>query len=395
MRLLETIPADTLPATVAAAGGARRLRVLVTLSSLQVGGAERNVVSLLPYLEREGLDVALCTLSKRSDSYLANIAARTDVPRYNLDARKLLDLSGFHRFLRLLQERNVDIIHAEDQYATLYSSVASLLTGIPWVATRHNVAEEKPDVRSRVRAELCLVALRGANRCITVSDAIRRALSEKRVLPPERMITVYNGVEMEKFATSGDLKASRRALNWPLDDAIVLVVAVIREDKGHDLLFEATKRLLATVPNLCIKVVGDGPFRAVRQREAAFLGDRVEFMGQRSDVPLLLNASDLLVMPSRNEGLPTVLIEAAAAGLPVVATDVGGTREIVEHDVTGFVVPPNDVSALSQRMAELMLNPDLAKRLGHAGRERIKQIFTLSNQARKTAAVYNELVRPQ
>ncbi len=393
MPLLEDVSANAGPVNVmTSAGGKRAVRVLVTLSSLQVGGAERNVVSLLPHLRREGIDVSLCTLSTRFDSYLAEVAARTDVPRYDLDARRLLDVRGFRRFLRLLRERGIDVVHAEDQYSTLFASAAYRLTGLPWVSTRHNVMEERPDLRSRVRAGMCLFALKGSTRCITVSDAIQGALSEKRVLPADRMITIYNGIELEKFAVSQDRETIRHQLGWPLQDAIVVIVAVIREDKGHDLLFKAAQRILDLVPNLHIKVVGDGPFSGVRQQQAAALGDRVEFMGQRSDVPLLLSAADLLVMPSRNEGLPTVLIEAGAAGLPVVATDVGGTREIVEDEVTGFVVPPEAVTALSERMAETLLNPDLARRLGEKARDHISRVFTLTNQARQTAAVYRGLV---
>lgn len=186
---------------------------------------------------------------------------------------------------------------------------------------------------------------------------------------------------------------TRARLGWRAEDVIAVVVAVIRKDKGHEVVFEALPQIRQEIPGIRIKIVGDGPHAAVLRREAINLDDIVEFVGQRDDVPELLGAADVLLLPSRTEALPTVLIEAGAAGLPVVATDVGGTREIVEDGTTGFVVPSGNALSLASRAVDILSDPDLASAMGEAARARINRLFTLERQARLTSGLYQQVMR--
>jgi glycosyltransferase involved in cell wall biosynthesis len=368
------------------------MRVLLTLSSLQVGGAERNVVSVLPHMRAQGIEVALCTLGTRPDSFLAGEVERLGVPRFDLGARRLLDIPAFMRFLRLIRAERMEILHGEDQYGALFCALAAKLTGTPFVYTRHNEEEETPSFNYRLRAGLTLRAAREARRVIAVSEAIRALLHRQTQIPIERITTIYNGINTNRFDTRSLRARKRVELGWREEEVIVLMVAVIRKDKGHDVLFETLPALRGRIPNLKIKIVGDGPYAEIRRREAAQFSDCVEFLGQRDDVPALLGAADLLVSPSRTEALPTAPIEAGAAGLTVVATDVGGTREVVEDGVTGFLVPSGDAGALTQRVAEILTTPDLATRMGEAARSRILRMFTLERQAENTARLYRQVL---
>jgi len=368
------------------------MRILITLTSLQVGGAERNVVALMPHLRNEDIDVLFCTLGTQQDSFLADTVARHGITRFDLGARRLIDLSGFQRFLRLIKEQSVDVLHAEDQYATLFCAAAAPLTGTKWIYTRHNEIEEQPNRRAKFKADLTFRAARGATRCIAVSEAIRQSFHRRAKVPIERIVTIHNGIDITPFNTGTTTKTEKRlALGWQPDDIVLIYVAVIRKDKGHDVLFEAAPRIRECAPNVKIKIVGDGPYAAVRQQEAAHLSDYVEFLGQRDDVPELLLAADLLVMPSRTEGLPTAPIEAGAAGLPVVASDVGGTGEIVEDGVTGFLVPSGDAEALAERVTQILQEPEGGARMGMNARERVQRLFTLENQAAQTAQLYRSV----
>jgi glycosyltransferase involved in cell wall biosynthesis len=368
------------------------MRVLMTLSSLQVGGAERNVVSVLTHLRDQGIDIALCTLGTTPDTFLAQEVEWHGIPRFDLGASRLLDWLAFRRFLALIREQRIDLVHGEDQYASLFCSLASRLIGIPFVYTRHNAEEEIRSFNHRVRAWLMLRAAQRAKRVIAVSEAVRGLFHKQSRIPLDRIVTIYNGIDARRFDTRDRRAAKRAELGWEEDEVIVLMVAVIRKDKGHDVLFEAAESIRARVPSVKFKIVGDGPYAGTRRREAAHLADFVEFLGQRDDVPELLGAADLLISPSRTEALPTALIEAGAAGLPVVATDVGGTREIVEAGVTGFLIPEGDSAALARRSVEVLSTPGLAQRLGHAAKIRISRIFTLENQAKFTARLYKELL---
>lgn len=369
-------------------GSGRPIRVLVTLSSLQVGGAERNVVSLLPHLRREGIDVSLCTLSARFDSYLASIVQAENMPRLDLGARRLLDPVAFTRFLSVVREKSIDIIHAEDQYATIFGALAARLTKARLICTRHNVVEEEGKLRESIRNRLQIRAANTSVRCIAVSDAVAEAYHELSGMPRDRIVTIYNGIDLSPFEAPPTRKQTRSDLGWAEDEQIIIFVAVVRADKGHDILFRAYPEIRASIPKTRLVLVGDGPHLAIRRREAQEFGDHVQFLGHRDDVPNLLAAADLFVSPSRNEGLPTVLIEAGAAGLPVVATDVGGTREIVENDVTGFIVPPESPESLARAVIDALNGLPMKKRLGDAAVRRIQNNFTLRMQAERTARLY-------
>jgi glycosyltransferase involved in cell wall biosynthesis len=170
------------------------------------------------------------------------------------------------------------------------------------------------------------------------------------------------------------------------------MVGVLRYGKGHEVLFQAIPQLKAAVPNVQIKLVGDGELEAQLREQAAPYADVIEFLGQRTDIPQLLSASDVLVLPSWSEALPTVLIEAGAASLPVVATQVGGIPEIVEEGKTGYIVPPGDPSALATRLIDLLQNPALARQMGQAAHTRVVQQFSLQRQALQTITLYKSIL---
>lgn len=369
------------------------MRVLLALSSLKVGGAEHNVVSVLPHLQAEGIDLRLCTLTKRNDSHLADIVHTSGVPRFDADARRLLDPRGFRRFLDIVRSQEIEIVHAEDQYTTFFGALAARLSGARFVFTRHNVLEEETNAREWVRNRLVVPSTRGAARGIAVSHAVAAAYRRLSGLTEDRIVTVHNGIDLTAYDSGISRMATRAALGWAPKERILIFVAVMRPDKGHDILFKALPAIQSRCPDVRLVLVGGGTHLDARRREAAPLGDRVQFLGQRDDVPQLLEAADLFVSPSRNEGLPTVVIEAGAAGLPAVATNVGGTSEIVEDGVTGFLVPSEDPRCLADAVVAILADTDRKQRMGAAASTRIRTHFTLQAQARKTAAIYREVIR--
>ena len=177
------------------------MRVLIVLSSLKVGGAERNVIQLLRYIQAEGVDLRLCTLTARQDSYLADTLKTLSVPRYNVDAKRLLDLAGFRRFLDVVRSQRIELIHAEDQYATIFAALAARMSPAKFVFTRHNVREEQSDMRERARARLLLLSTNSASRCIAVSHSVANAFASESRMPPERIVTIRNGIDSAVFET--------------------------------------------------------------------------------------------------------------------------------------------------------------------------------------------------
>jgi glycosyltransferase involved in cell wall biosynthesis len=253
--------------------------------------------------------------------------------------------------------------------------------------------EPTDSAKETVRAGLVLLAARfGADRLVAVSAAVREQFARQTRLPAARIETIYNGIDVARFATRGMRAEKRRALGWPDDQRIVLMVAVLRRGKGHEVLFRAIPRLNRAVPGVSVKVIGDGELSALLLEQASGLGDAVEFLGERADVPELLGAGDALVLPSWGEALPTVLIEAGAASLPVVATDVGGVREIVIEGETGYLVEPGDAVAIADRLEQVLNDPVRARAMGESARRRVNEIFSLEHQAEQTVGIYRAVL---
>ncbi|PJF37279.1 MAG: hypothetical protein CUN49_01090 [Candidatus Thermofonsia Clade 1 bacterium] len=370
------------------------VRVLLMLSSMAMGGAERNIAALLPHLSAiAGVQLTLGTLNTRRDSPLAGLIAQSGVPRFDMGARRLIDRQAWRRYTDFLRRERIDLVHSQDQDTNIYNALSRRLLGIPSVMTRHVMFEPFTNLKTRLRAQLVLIAARyGADRVIAVSEAVRQQFARQARLPLERIETVYNGIELQKFATRARRAEIRAALGWAQEAPVAIMVAVLRSGKGHEVLLEAVPQLRQRVPNVQIMLVGDGEARALLERMIAPYSDVVHLLGQRMDVPELLGASDVLVLPSWSEALPTVLIEAGAASLPCVATDVGGTREIVVDGETGYVIPAGDSAALAERLAELLTDSARARTMGQAALRRVSSLFTLPQQAERTVAVYERVL---
>lgn len=355
-------------------------------------GASRNVVALLPHLRRLGADAALCTLNSKRDGVLARAFENLGIERFDLQASRLLDPWAYGRLVGLLRRRRFDLVHAEDQYANILAAAAWALTRTPFVMTRHVMEEPANGRRQAARARLVFLAARyGARRVIAISEAVRQRFALQAGLPLSRIETIVNGVDLQDFGTlRRDVVRTR--LGWPAGARIAIMVAVLRRGKGHEVLLKGLDRIRQAVPDFRLKLVGDGSERPRLDRLAQQFGDAVEFLGERRDVPDLLGASDVLVLPSWNEGLGMVLLEAAAASLPVVATNVGGMPEIVEDGRTGFLVPPGDAAALADRVVGLLNDPNAAASMGRAARRRVEQHFSIEVQARRTLALYRDVL---
>ncbi len=369
------------------------MRVLWMLSGIAMGGSERNIVSVLPYLRDCGITVMLCTLNTRRDSPLAQVFARTGIERYDVAARQMADPGALRRFSRLLSDLHIDLIHAEDQDTIVYAGLARRMLGIPAVMTRHVLEEPSSTWKETFRARLVLWSARFAmDRIIAVSEFVRRRFARQAGVPLSKIETIYNGIDLERFTPGPAREDLRNKLSWDARRPIAAFVSVMRPGKGFEVLFQAIPLIRASAPDFQVKIIGEGPLEAELRRQAVPLGDAVEFLGQRMDIPELLHASDLLIQASWSEALPTVLIEAGAAALPVVATDVGGSSEIVEHGKGGLIVPAGDAAALAASTVALLQSPERAAAMGRYASDFVHKTFSLPGQAERTIALYSRLL---
>jgi glycosyltransferase involved in cell wall biosynthesis len=370
------------------------MRIMMMMSSLAMGGGEKTVLALMPKLKALGHEVTLLTMNTRRDSSLVDELKEIGIPRIDLNARRMLDFAAWQRFRQIIKTRQFDIIHPQDQDTIIYGALAHRFLGMPSVMTRHVMDEPQTTLKLRLRANLLLFAAKnGYDKVVTVSQAVKRHFHELTDIPMERIEPVYNGLQFDRFDTLSQRDAVREAEGWAQDLQIITMVAVLRAGKGHEVLFAALPKIKAEFPKARIKLVGGGELEAELKAQANAHLDIIEFMGQRADVPRLLGASDILVLPSWTEALPTVLMEAGAVGLPVVATDVGGTREIVEEGKTGYVVKAGDSEAIAQRICDLLGNPEAARAMGTAAKSLVRTKFTLEKQAEVLSQVYESVLK--
>jgi glycosyltransferase involved in cell wall biosynthesis len=351
----------------------RPIRLLWLIDSLTVGGAESLMVPFARRLDRSRYTLFVCCLTSIAGNAIEPELRAAGVDVVNLGARNLRDLSAFRRLVRFVREHEIDLVHAHLTYAAIWSAALTRVTRVPSVASLHVApsatlalnASRRHRILSGLRDRVMRFVLRRwSTRVITVSDALGNLYRDLRP------VTVHNGIELDRFARP------REPHGGP---PVVVTVSVLRPAKGIEVLLEAAKR----VENATFLIIGDGPMRAEWTALAARLGvaDRIRWAGHRRDVDQLLAGCDLFVHPSLDDAFPTVLLEALAAGLPIVASRVGGIPEIVDDGVTGTLVAPGDAEALANAIREELAHPrtisaEAARRFStEAWIERLERVY--------------------
>jgi glycosyltransferase involved in cell wall biosynthesis len=365
------------------------LRVHVLISSLTCGGAETLLADLAAGAPAAGLRLSVGYLLERDGSpAAAALRARGVEPRL-VGVRSLLGPADLRRVRRHVAAAAPDILHTHLGYADLMGGLAARSLGLPAVATIH-VMERSRGARERTKDELMALARRRcARRVVCVSESARRWYLATGWDRPERVVVVPNGVAADVAPGAG--AATRAAFGLAPEDLVVTMVAVLRPGKGHDVAIAAVRKLRARFPRLRLLVLGDGPARAQVARLAAPLGDAVMIAGWRDDVPAVLALVDALVHPTARDALPSALLQAMAAGVPVVASAVGGIPEIVVDGETGLLVPaPPRADDVAAALGHLLSDGHLRARLGAAARQRYERAFTAERWARQLRSTYEQ-----
>jgi L-malate glycosyltransferase len=360
------------------------------LTSFEVGGTERQMVELIRRLDPREFSVHVACFHRRGPLLEAAAEHAHSVEAFPVTGfgrpQAWRQMLNFARWCRRIEAR---IVHTCELYSNVFGLPAAALAGVPVrVGNRRELAT--PD-KSRGQLLAQRAAYAGAHAVVGNSNAASAQLRREGV-PARKIHTIPNGVDLDAF--------SHRRESAPRESpaggrARIITVANLRPEKGHDTLLAAAARVLEVRPDAEWSIVGDGPLRPALEREAAARGlaGRVHFLGERRDVAALLAASDLFVLPSRWEASPNALIEAMAAGLPVVATRVGGIPELVDDGTTGVLVGVDDAAAMSGEILALLQRPDRAAALGRAAGASVAR-FSFDRMVARFAHLYrSELYR--
>jgi glycosyltransferase involved in cell wall biosynthesis len=357
--------------------------VLHTESSPGLGGQEIRTLDEARWIAARGWRVMLAC---RPDGRLFERARAAGLDARAVPMRGPWDLVAIARLAALVRRERVSLVHTHSSIDGWIGGVAARLVGVPVVRTRH--------VSIAIRGGWNPVYTRLADRVITSGEAIRR-LVLKAGVRPERVIAIPAGVNLDTFpfgSRSNELAASL-ALGSPVFGSI----AMFRGSKGHAHLIEAFGLVRAAHPGASLLLVGDGIRRSWVEglaREAK-LSDAVVFTGFRPDVPALLGCMDCFVLAStRTEGIPQSLLQACAAGVPVVASGIGGIPEVVTDGVTGLLVKPESVPDLAQAMERVVADPGAAASRARAARELVESRFSHTAAVARLIDLYESLLTP-
>ena len=366
-----------------------RVKLLKFVADFRIGGTERQFVTLSRRLDPSLFDLSFGCLRRQGDflPLLDPAVPLYDYPIGSLHSAKSLALQL--DLLRDLRRRRVEIVHTYGFYPNVFATLAARASGAVVIAS----IRDNGDLWSPMQRRVERWVLRLADAVVVNADAVRSRLAEDGY-DVSRVFVIRNGVDVVRFGTPPAPGRLRRELGLPARTPIVAALCRLHEVKGVEHFLEAAVTLSRRLPDARFVIAGDGYHRPALERYAAQLGlgGRVIFTGFRQDVPEFLSEVQVSVLPSLSEALSNTLLESMAAGVPTVATRVGGNPEAVENGVTGFLVPPREPEALATAVARLLENPTLAHAMGRAGRQRAVEHFSLERLTQETESLYIRLL---
>lgn len=378
----------------------RKYKIVYIIDGLGMGGAERLMIPILRNLSREKFEVRVCALQVRDGNPMADQIRAMGISVDLLPIPYLRDLTALPRLIKYLRDVGADLVHVQLEFSDIFGNIAAKMLRLPSVSTLHTMPSQDMQIKLKLHQNLEFLTLRFfCDVVISVSDVAREFYLKISSLSPSALRTIYNGIDLAQIVESHQQhkdahESIRKEMGIPEDATVLTTVAVLRELKGIQFMIQALPGILSRFPKTCYLIVGDGDYREelVRQVHLAGVQERVTFAGQRNDVQRFLQASDVFVLPTLTEALPTVLAEAMAAHLPIVASAVGGVPEMVIDGQNGKLIPPADPQALLEACLYLLSRPEEREQMGENGWTVVNQKFNIQTQVAYLENLYLELI---
>jgi sugar transferase (PEP-CTERM/EpsH1 system associated) len=372
-----------------------RLRVLHVIDRLDVGGTECGIVKVIEGLSQACFEHRICTVRGFSENFVREHGLVNEVYVAGRSTPEFQFLLG--RLARIMREFRPQVVHSRN-WGAIEAIPAARLARVPVaIHSEHGYEVDMLDGLPTRRRVFRRFAYAAADAVFTVSEQLRSYHARQAWLPMERIRVLPNGVDTSRFAQRpGESHETRQRLGLGDGSLVIGAVGRLVPIKDHATLLKAAEILISRGMSVYVLLVGSGPELAKHQEFVAAsprLSGRVVFAGAVSDVPALLNAMDVFVLPSLSEGMSNTVLEAMASSLPVVATRVGGNPELVEEERSGWFFEPGDVAALAAILERIGRDPRLGQEFGQAARRRVVEHFSLEGMIGNYRNLYDELAR--
>lgn len=368
-----------------------KYKILQIIPNFGYGGAERLTVNLMKYLDKEKYEVRAISMFDSLNTELEKILENENIPVYYLGKKKGFDPRMFFRIDKIIKSFKPHIVHTH-RYVLRYALPSLLLHKVPVkVHTVHNIAEKEVD---KVGKLVHKIAFSFGVIPISISRLVSESLTS--VYGVKNIPLILNGIPVEYYQKANiNREEWREKEGFQKEDFLFVNIARLAPQKNQALLIEAFAKGPARHDNSKLIIVGDGEERERLEEITKLhrLEEKVYFLGIRTDIPDILNASDVFVLSSDWEGNPLSVMEAMAAGKPVIATSVGGVPELIQNNITGILVPPKNVNAFSKAMLMLIENKDLCQKLGEKAKEVAEKEFDISVMVKKYEKLYESLLQ--
>ncbi len=354
---------------------------------LAIGGLQQVVVNICRNIDRRRFDISVLCLREKGD--FAREIEREGIPVYQLpkNADGSPDYLSFWKIAQILRRKKTEIIHTHNTQPFVEGTLGSFFSRVRTIVhTDH--ARDFPDKKRYMVAEW--FASKFTYRVVGVSEHTTNNLMRYEKISPHRLVTIPNGIDEEKFSVRIDVRKKREEVGIRSHGPVIGVGVRLTEQKGLTYLVRAMPSVLKDIPDAELVIAGEGPLAGPLQKEAASLGigESVHFIGPRLDIPELLQMFDLYVLPSLWEGLPMVLLEAMAAGCPVIATNVGGNSTVITHGYNGSLIEPRNPGLLAAEIVKIASQPTVREAYRHRSREIIHRQYSIDTMVKKYEQLY-------
>ncbi len=356
------------------------------VSSLEVGGLEIMVLNLLRKINRERYEPSICTFQTGGD--LKKEFELMEIPIFIAERKEGWDFRLPFKLSKLLTKEKIDLIHTHNAVPWLYGGIAAkILNSKLLFHTEH--ANLYPEKKKLILAEKYLSNI--TNEIIADVKKVADYLEKEEGICPNKIKVIFNGVDVGKYeSVKINTISKKRELGINEDNLIIGIVARLNKVKDHNNLLNAFRIVSQSIDEAKLLIIGDGELKQelINYSNKIGIDKKVIFLGNRRDIPELLKILDVFVLSSISEGLPLTILEAMAAGVPVIATNVGGNKEVVLHEETGLLVPERDSKELADAINIVLKNKEKANLFSINGLIRVKQYFSLDQMVKKYERLY-------